>query len=714
MSVIDMNTKTGVFMPAVAKDNSAEQFDAALDFYPFGFQYHRAPTPLPEEWDDDLKSISAKGYTHIQFRPQWRWHERIRGVRKWDDLDKLFELAAKNKLSVVLKPMLETAPDWVFRDLNGSRIGFHGVPISPFAHGAYYVGGWWPCFDNPGVVMAASDFVRELVGRYKSHPALWLYDAWNEPVSRPLGQCHCVHSKASYREWLRRGYGSIEHLNEKYGKAWTSFETIDPPASGADYLELFLWRKWAAYAVSEQVRFVAESIRAVDGKAHIMVHVGSSLIRQDAICNVSDDFLNRAAGVDRYGTSFWVPLHPKLPVEHAAPERQSSWLRRIDPSYWCHEFYPNHGNWCVPPDKTTLRRLVWTAIAGGAAGFTFWQYRSERVGCETNGFGLMNIDGSSTERSEVADSIALSLRRHSGGLAVSKRIPSGIAILYSHDSDMISRIQKLPDGIDSLAGTTGTGDYPYKNAIAAAHTLYHFLGLEPDWVVPGDNLDNCKLLHVTCAEMIDERTAVWLEKFVIGGGRLIVEFPFACRDERTWVSLKRPALNLDRLLGCVELERVQASSSDVFVLDVIDKILLPAVWRIALEKFDSSEVIGRWNDGKAAAILNSYGKGVTLALGGSLSLGGDNSWNSDSFLALKMLLMRMGVKVPRWAGSGLVVHRRQGNDSSYHFVFNCSDTEQSVEMPFTSATALDSEFAVLAGAKLTLGPGGMWIGETKE
>jgi len=148
-----------------------------LPFFPYGVQYHRAPTPLPEEWAGDLAEIAKVGYTHVQFRPQWRQHERLREKCAWGELDRLFDLAHEHDLRVILKPMLETAPDWVYDDLEGSRIGFHGVPISPHANAAYYVGGWLPCFDNPQVMAAASCFVVELAKRYREHPALWMYDA---------------------------------------------------------------------------------------------------------------------------------------------------------------------------------------------------------------------------------------------------------------------------------------------------------------------------------------------------------------------------------------------------------------------------------------------------------------------------------------------------------------------------------------------------------
>ncbi|MCF7837206.1 MAG: beta-galactosidase [Candidatus Marinimicrobia bacterium] len=682
-----------------------------MTFYPYGTQYHRAPTPLPEEWDGDLCEIARKGYTHVQFRPQWRWHERLRGSATWDDLDRLFDLAAKHGLRVILKPMLETAPDWVFQELGGTRIGFHGVPISPFAHGAYYVGGWWPCFDNPAVVEAAASFVRELVARYHQHPALWFYNAWNEPVSRPLGACHCAHSQQSYRDWLKRRYGTIEELNAAFGKAWTSFDTVRAPEAAADYVEMFLWRKWAGFAVAEQVRFVAEAIRAIDSDAHVMVHTGGSLVAQDAAWAVSDDFQN-AAHVDRYGTSFWVPLHPKTPIDHAAPEFQSSWLRRVDPDYWCQEFYPNHGNWCRPPEPQTLKSLVWSAIFGGAGGFTFWQYRSERLGNEANGHGLRNIDGSATPRSQVADRIAAILREYGPRLLNTRRIPSPVALLYSHDSDLISRIQAMPDKVADLSHEPDRVNYPYKRAIRAAHTLHMQAGIAPDWVVPGDNLDAVELLHVTAAEMSAAKTADWLREFVRRGGNLIVEFPFACRDHRTWVSPRRPDYGLDDLLGAVERDRVEATAEDI--AEFANGVRIPASdWRIELTA-TTGEVLAKWPNGSAAALRNRYGNGSVWVLGLSLSLAFLDQPRDPSATQFANLLDTMSLPDLARRCPDAQILRRCGPNHEVWFVRNIGGDTARLSLPAAPTAVWDADGAECTDTELVLSPGAFWVGELRS
>jgi beta-galactosidase GanA len=693
-------------------------FEDKLAFFPYGVQYYRAPTPLPEEWETDLREIARAGYTHLQFRPQWRWHERIRGAATWQDLDILFDLASQYKLRVVLKPMLETAPDWVFEELDGARIGFHGVPLSPRAHAAFYVGGWLPCFDNPGVVKAAEQFVGLLTSRYALHPALWAYDAWNEPRSRPLGQCHCAHSQAAYRNWLKSRFGDIENLNKFAGKAWTSWDSVHPPASLSDYFEMQLWRQWAGFSVAGQIRFVSAAIRKAHPSAFIMAHVGCSTVVGDPICDTTDDLLN-AREVDRYGTSAPVDLHPRKPTEHAFLDYQADWMRRVDQRYWCHEFYPNTANWALPPETRTLTRLVWQAIAGGAGAFTFWQYRSERFGEESNGFGLRNIDGSATPRSRVADGIAQVLKEYGNRLAGARRLPARIALLYSRPSDMCMRIQRIRHQDHNIQLEVSDTDYPYRRSLRAVHALYQMAGETTDFVVPGDGLDGITLLHVSCAEIIEKETASWLRSFVKRGGKLVIEFPFACRDERTWVVPRRPDHGLEDLLGCIEADRVISGnesrhgkySRPADSAEFPGGIRIPArEWRIDLNPC-GGEVLAKWQDGAVAAVRSCYGAGTVYALGVNVSLAFNNNWDDPALKFFEWILHDAGLEPCPWRTPRLWLRRRRGKEHEIWFVFNLGKEQERMELPVMPRQVWVGEDCQLERTGLMVGPGATWVAE---
>ena len=114
----------------------------------------------------------------------------------------------------------------------------------------------------------------------------------------------------------------------QFGKAWTSFDSIVPPQAADDYVEMFLWKQWTGTSVAAQVSFVAQAIRSQHPDAFVMVHVGASMIWQDAVGHVSNDFLNRAC-VDRYGTIFGLTLHPSHPLSGITmPPENPLWIRR--------------------------------------------------------------------------------------------------------------------------------------------------------------------------------------------------------------------------------------------------------------------------------------------------------------------------------------------------------------------------------------------------
>lgn len=695
------------------KQTRRRAFFEALDVYPYGTQYHRAPTPTPDEWEGDLSRLAEKGYTHVQFRPQWRWHERVRGEATWDDLDRLFDLAQGVGLRVVLKPMLETAPDWVFQQLDGTRIGFNGIPIMPVSHAAYYVGGWWPCFDNPAVVETAGRFVEEMTARYKDHPALWFYDAWNEPRSRPLGQCHCEHSTASYQRWLARRYDSIEALNEHLGKAWTSFESIRAPEGPTDYAETVLWRQWAAQSVADQVAFVERAIRRVHPEAVVMVHVGGSAVVTDAACDTSDDLLTSQT-TDLYGTSFHVPLHPVTPTECNAPEVQSSWLRRVDPKYWVHEFYPNRANWCRPPEPRVLGRLIWMAIAGGATGFTYWQYRSERFGTETNGFGLVDMAGRPTPRSDVAERVAAALKQHGRELNQTTPVPNEAALVYSRHSDLVGRVQEMNSPLGYGFLEMGTDRYFYKQALQKAHALYATAGMPVDMAVPGDDVSGRKLLHVGAAEMIDAEAAAWLTDYVGQGGTLVVECPFACRDERTWALADVPAHNLHQLLGCREADRVVTLEERPDRVTLGGATLAASHWRIELEP-TGGEVLATWQDGAPAVVHHRVGQGQVLTLGINLSLAFEDRWDDPVLVAWTWMLERLGlVEQSMPTERDLRVMVRLGDGMEVIFAFNVGSDHRSLPLGRAKIETWDSDGGeVSASGVVDLEPGGFWVGCVK-
>jgi beta-galactosidase GanA len=105
-----------------------------------GTQYYRSPTPLPEEWEGDISNMGNFNLDVFQIRINWRQNERKEGEYEFSDVDRLLELAKKYNKKVIMKFLLECAPQYVYEKYEGTRVGPKGELIRPGTHGAFYGG----------------------------------------------------------------------------------------------------------------------------------------------------------------------------------------------------------------------------------------------------------------------------------------------------------------------------------------------------------------------------------------------------------------------------------------------------------------------------------------------------------------------------------------------------------------------------------------------
>ena len=92
-------------------------------------QYYRAPTPKKDEWEFDISRLSDISLDTFQIRINWRWNERVEGLYDFSDVDELFDLAEKYNKKVIIKFLLECAPQYVFDKYGGTVIGPKGEEI---------------------------------------------------------------------------------------------------------------------------------------------------------------------------------------------------------------------------------------------------------------------------------------------------------------------------------------------------------------------------------------------------------------------------------------------------------------------------------------------------------------------------------------------------------------------------------------------------------
>jgi len=627
---------------------------AGIDVY---VQYYRAPSPPPHAWHGDLARIAEMGFRGIQVRPQWRWHERQPGQFTWDDLHRLCEIATRYGLRVVVQFIVETAPAWFLKKYRPFRRDLEGRLRPPVSRGAFYVGGWEPCYDHPAVIEFASRFISAGVSALKEHDCVEAWHVWNEPRSRPGWECACQYSRKAYRNWLRRRFGTIENLNALLGKAWGSFEEVDPPADAQDYAERFLWRYWAVTRVADRVRWAAEAARKADPSRPIYSHVGFASILQDTFRDGSPDWLV-ARQVDRYGTSLPVRGAPIGEVDDQQWPRAVSmicdWSRSVcrDGRFHAWEIYPDQaiGVAAVPAER--FEKWLWQAVAAGAEKIAIWQFRSERFGNESGDAGLVEVDGADKPHRIRAETFIRTCSRRAEFLKQLRPVEPQIFIMYDFDSHLLWDIERrvVPHGDepdDWIVRPLPNG--PRRRTLWAWYHLFRKGGYEVGWLSAQLLLENARLLPEVDRAivlpglcMLSDRTAGMLADWVKAGGRLLIQATTGSRLPNTWLAESAPNGPLRQLLGFEEaayrwcslqearMELRPAPPDVCHNGDAADRAERrgPFVWPLAKPKGTVPEdcnVLLTYRDGTPAVISRAAGRGAVVWVGAAVDVTDEHS-----------------------------------------------------------------------------------------
>ncbi len=651
------------------------------DFYMYGTQYYRAPTPLPDEWEIDLKNMDKAGLDTIQLRVQWRKNEPREDEYFFEDIDELFDLAEKYGKKVIFKFLMENAPDYLYDKYDAMRRDMHGLPIMQGSTGAYYIGGWLPCFDNPDVIRRAELFAKVFTERYKNRPNLVLWNIWNEPLSRPVGECGCPASLRTYRQWLRERFGTIEQLNEQFGKGWGSFDSITAPGMIKDYADFYLWQTWCMQAVRNRLDFMYRVVKGIDPERPVMTHIGGSSVLQDVVHGGSDDILNSEA-VDFYGTSFPTAKQFKNILDDAYPCLNCDWLRHIDKNYYVHELYPDFGRWNPTEDAETHRFKVYTAIAHGTKGVVYWQYRAERLGNENNLAGLVNIDGSFKTATREAKKIGDFIRANEAFLIKSEAVADPVGILYSFASDLISRIENSGNSMYDFGLIQGPGHlYAFKRSLHGIYALLREMKYAPQLVDSRrlkETLPRLKVLYIPQAYILPDDAVDAILDFAAKGGQVIAEEGIGLRRSNTWLNYPWPGRRWREFFGLKVAERVStAIRGDT--MSVFGQEIAGAEYCSYLEDVDGDAVVGKWSDGRPAVVQRADGCYIATAFGAAFY---DDFENKAKYMEIMQKILQPSGLTAEYGGLPDLVYARalELDERRLVFVFNRSDKKKTVSV----------------------------------
>ena len=658
-------------------------------------QYYRAPTPLECEWEKDISALSRISVDTFQIRINWRWNERVEGIYDFSDVDGLFDIAEREDKRVIIKFLLECAPQYVFDKYGGTIIGPKGEMIRGGSHGAFY-GGWKPCFTNPEVQRRATLFVEEVVKRYKDRKSLILYNAWNEIRNKPVEECFCPHCRAAFGRYLKDKFGTVERLNAFYGAAEESFENIALPSMPHGYWDTFEFKKFkGSFELYNYLKFVKDAIRKHDASHPVMSHTGFCSAFQTHIGDVCDDFAVSGA-VDFFGTS--IPCLCNMDTEEKRLDflMLNDYVRSVDKDYFLYEIYPGLGLFKAEYDTPfDMSFKLYSALASGAKGLVYWQYRAERVGMENDCAGLVRADGTPRPVASAVADFGRELERNMRYFRDAHPERADVAILFDFDSMLLSEIEDACGNNYSFDERKDALHY-YMRSHAGMYRLLSRNGVKVDYLSTREpeKLSAYKAVYLPYYNILNPEFAEHLSEYVRSGGTLIADEGFGLREMNTWMQPYDVEFSAAKIRM---LERRQTASTVIIGGNIENTSPFRTEYNvegadIALSFSDGAPALLSVDSDKGRVYLSAFGLGYTYYSGESETLA---SYILDLLSALD-IKPREDEKL----SSDVFVRRLSDSDYNTTFIFNSSDKEYSLSVPEQPLTVGAS--AVSENGKITV------------
>lgn len=619
---------------------------------PFGSQYYRAPTPVPQDWERDIVVMKDTGLDCVKLWLQWRWNHPGPDQMDFTDLSRICDLAGKHGLKVVLNSILDIAPAWLY-DLHpdaymvtcGGRLAHSQVTACRQVGGSP-----GPCYHHEGAWQRAWSFLAEAARHFAGHPAVWGWDVWNEPELSMVHRytcengvenmvCYCESTRAAFAQWLLKRYGSLEAINEAHGRNYQRVEQIECPRWAETYRDFIDWRLFFCDTLADNMRHRAEIIRRHAPNHRVVTHTVPPVAL--TITNAANDEWKLAAPVEEFGASF--PLYAPLTYEMDM-NRSAAKGKRL----WSAEFYPGTGNnpSVTPRFEARLRQLIFLPLFHGYKAYLIWQWRGERLGRE-GGWGrhagLPQPEWPAIQRLKSMVSV---LRAHGPWLKDAQPQAPRTAMLFNPEAELYAycwagRSQFYQD---SMVGM--------HQALEAANLPLHFV--HPMEVTAG-KLADYRVLVMPFPTWVAPELAEAIRTWVQGGGTLVAEAHFAGRDPTnglTWDMI--PGLGFDQVFGAEQARfrtrgklEAQAGAPDVAVTTQTDLPFLPAgshlvgAWAAEFLRPTTAEVLATHEDGSPAITRNRFGQGQAILIGTFLGAAYRRSEDADARGAMERLMLSL-------------------------------------------------------------------------
>ena len=633
----------------------------------YGADYN--PEQWPEEvWGEDVRLMREAGVNIVTVGVfSWALLEPRPGEYVFDWLDRLLDLLQRNGIHADLATATASPPPWLAKlDPESLPVTRDGVRLWPGSRQHY-------CPSSGTYADAARALVEQIAGRYGKHPAVALWHVNNE-YGCHVPACYCDHCAEHFRRWLQARYGSLDAFNEAWGTAFWSqrygdWDEIQPPRAAPAFRnpsQELDWQRFCSDALLELFLMEREILERDAPGIPITTNFMSFFKHVD--------YWKWARHVDLVADDEYPdPAQPTSVVDLSAScdlmrslGNRAGWVLMEQAVSAVNWLTPN-----VPKHPGKMRLGNYQALARGAEGILFFQWRASQFGAEQFVSAMVPHTGTSTRSWREVVQVGGELAQLDSVLGT--QVEADVAFLLDWESWWALEVPGKP-----------SPNLVLPDQIKCWYRAFWEQNIAVNFAHPEADLARYRLVVAPNLYLLTDDAARNLERFVVRGGTAAFSFFSGIVNSCSHVRLGGYPAPLRKLLGIVVKEFWPLPDNEPCSVVLGEQRYTCEHWRDWIE-LEGAEVVGTfadgWLEGRAAVTRNA----------GAWYVGTRPDPGATAEL-VRRLATEANVAPTVAAPPGVEAVRRSADGRSLLFLLNHGSQEVSVEID-------GEQLDLLSGAK---------------
>jgi len=614
----------------------------------------------PDIWQEDARLMQEAGVNLVSLGIfSWTKMEPKPGVFDFDWLDYLVDLLYASGVSVNLATPTASPPAWMV------RLHPEMLPVTADGVTLWHGSRRHYCPHNPHYHNYAKRITAQLAEHYKDHPALAMWHLDNE-YGCHISECFCENSAAAFRTWLKQRHGTLDQLNFAWGTEFWSqlyedWEEIHPPKRTPAHANPSQKLDWA--------RFSSDSwLVCFDDQKSTLKQITPDIPVTTNFMSFFKpiDYWKFAAhedvvSLDNYPDTFnpdWM-VHSAMTCDLIRSlGTNSPWILMEQAS--------SQVNWRqrnAVKRPGVMRLGSYQAIARGADGIMFFQWRQSKAGAEKHHSGMVPHGGTDTRVWREVKALGNELKKLAPIL--NAQVKADVAILMDWNNWWAIELDSKPSTDLKLV----TQLYSYYKPLFDRNITVAFAHPESD-------LSKYKLVIAPNLYLVTDKAVENINRYVQNGGNLLMSFFSGIVDENEHIRLGGYPAPFKDMLGLFVEEFAPYSETQSNTIRTTDgKQFQCTFWGDVVHTKNAKEIATFEQDyyaGNAAITQNTFGKGNAFYVGTVPD-------NNGMEWMLELVCKTAGVQSANLPAGIEILHRANGQ-SSFVFVLNYSDEKVTVSL----------------------------------